>query len=241
MQKGNEASLAKPKYQQVKDIQEFIQTVNGSIQTKSWSWGFEQEKIFQQQLVVYQHETQLKIAAQERETALRLPELHKILDNWSLRLYPSQILDHNSHEPIPLLIFFAPPMQEEQVNNVVEGIPEIELMLAEGLREFLNKHYSLHSQVRPTEFLAEAWDKRFHSESSIKALFGMLKSEPTLILESELDGNYLNLRIAYWGFGQENYYYKTIYRLPYREILYEAAKLRALEWKKIRDELVALG
>ena len=67
--------------QQVKDIQEFIETVNGSIQTTSWSWEFEQEKIFQQQLVVYHRETQLKIAAQERETALRLPEIHKILDN----------------------------------------------------------------------------------------------------------------------------------------------------------------
>ncbi|MBD2304453.1 hypothetical protein H6G17_02810 [Chroococcidiopsis sp. FACHB-1243] len=111
-------------------------------------------------------------------------------------------------------------------------------MLAEGLRDFLNKHYSLHSPVRPTELLAGAWEsKRFHSESSIKALFGMLKSEPTLILESEVEGDYLNFRIAYWGFGQENYYYKTIYRLPYKQIVYESAKSGALEWENLKEKL----
>ncbi|MBD0388497.1 MAG: WD40 repeat domain-containing protein, partial [Nostoc sp. C3-bin3] len=136
-----------------------------------------------------------------------------------------------------------PQIHFDQFNdNKDEKTSQIELMLAEGLRNFLNKHYSLHSEVRPTELLAGAWDsKRFHSESSIKALFGMLKTEPILILESENDGDYLNFRIAYWGLGKDNYYYKTIARLPYREILKESAKRRALEWKKIRDELVALG
>jgi uncharacterized protein YjiK len=110
------------------------------------------------------------------------------------------------------------------------------------LREFLNQYYPLQSQVRPTEFLAGAWDsKRFHSESSIKALFGMLKTEPVLILESEVDGEYLNFRIGYWGIGQDNYYYKTISRLPYKEIVYQSAKNRAIEWKKVRDELISLG
>lgn len=133
-------------------------------------------------------------------------------------------------------------MQFDQLNNVAEEIPEVELKLAEGLREFLNQYYSLHSQVRPTEFLGGAWEsKRFHSESSIKTLFGMLKSEPSLILESEIDGDCLNFRIAYWGVGQENYYYKTISRLPYKDIVYNAAKARALEWRKIREALLAIG
>lgn len=160
--------------------------MNGSTQTTSWLWEFEQEKALQQQLAVYYCQTQLQLAARERETALKLLETNKILDNWHLRLYPSQILAHNSHGRILLRIFLTPPnVQFDKLDNVAEGIPEIELSLSEGLREFLNKNYSLHSQVRPTEFLAGAWEsKRFHSESSIKALFGMLKSEPTLILES---------------------------------------------------------
>ena len=236
--------LAVSKYEPIEAIPEFLKLINPSNQKSSYVEDFEQERIFQQQLVADNHETRLRIAAQERETALKLPEVNKILDSWPLRLYPSQILEHTNYGRTPLKIFIAPPQVhfDQFDNNRDEKISQIELMLAEGLRDFLNKHYSLHSQVRPTELLAGAWDsKRFHSESSIKALFGMLKTEPTLILESENDGDYLNFRIAYWGLGQGNYYYKTIARLPYRQILEESAKRRALEWKKIRDELVALG
>jgi WD40 repeat protein len=62
-----------------------------------------------------------------------------------------------------------------------------------------------------------------------------------LILESEIDGSELHFHIAYWGLGQENYYYKSIKKLPYQEIVKDSAKTRALAWKKIRDQLLALG
>ncbi|MBD2388799.1 WD40 repeat domain-containing protein [Cylindrospermum sp. FACHB-282] len=244
VQKRTAASLTTNNYLFPKSIQEFIQSVNIITQTDSSIAEFSQQKCLQQQLAVYYNETQFKIAQQERETALNLPEVHKIMDSWPLRLYPSQILEsHTSNGRIPLKIFLAPPrVQFDQFENRTEGFAEIEPRLAEGIRNFINKHYSLHNPDRPTEFLAGAWDsKRFHSESSIKALFCSLKTEPVLILESENDGDYLNFRIAYWGLGQENYYYQTIARLPYREIVEDFAKNRALEWKKVRDELVNLG
>ncbi|MFH7031014.1 MAG: WD40 repeat domain-containing protein [Heteroscytonema crispum UTEX LB 1556] len=232
------------KFQPPKAIQEFIKSINQSSKAENSGKKFEQEKLLQQELAVYHRTTQLQIATSERETALKLPEVHKILDSWPLRLYPSQILEsHTSNTRAPLKIFLAPPqVQFDKFDSRNEGISEIELMLAEGLREFLNQYYPLQSQVRPTEFLAGAWDsKRFHSESSIKALFGMLKTEPILILESEVDGEYLNFRIGYWGIGQENYYYKTISRLSYKEIVYQSVKNRAFQWKKVRDELISLG
>ncbi|MGI2907304.1 WD40 repeat domain-containing protein [Tolypothrix sp. VBCCA 56010] len=244
VQKRSQDSLALSKYQPIQAIPELLKAVNTSVQKSSDVEDFEQERIFQQQLVADNHEMRLRIAQEERETTLKLPEVNKILDSWPLRLYPSQILEHSNYGCTPLKIFIAPPQVhfDQFDDKRDEGISQIELMLAEGLRDFLNKHYSLHSQVRPTELLAGAWDsKRFHSESSIKALFRMLKTEPILILESENDGDYLNFRIAYWGLGQGNYYYKTVARLPYRKILEESAKRRALEWKQIRDELVRLG
>ncbi|BAZ29798.1 WD-40 repeat-protein [Cylindrospermum sp. NIES-4074] len=244
IQKHTAANLDGANYQFPKVIQEVIENVN--IVTQNWSNAeeFTQEKYRQQQLAIYHNEIKLKIAQQQRETALQLPEVNKILDSWPLRLYPSQILEsHASSERIPLKIFIAPPqVQFDKSVQRNEGFSAIELVLAEGLREFVNQHYSLHDPVRPTEFLAGAWDsKRFHSESSIKSLFGTLKTQPSLILESENDGDYLNFRIAYWGLGQDKYYYQTISRLPYRQILEESAKSRALEWKKLRDELIALG
>jgi WD domain, G-beta repeat len=232
------------KYQSPKIVQEFVKSINQLSKAEKSGKKFEQEKLLQQELAVYHRTTQLQIATQERETILKLPEVHKILDSWPLRLYPSQILEsHTINARAPLKIFLAPPQVHfDKFESKNDDISEIELMLAEGLREFLNQYYPLQSQVRPTEFLAGAWDsKRFHSESSIKALFGMLKTEPVLILESEVDGEYLNFRIGYWGIGQENYYYKTISRLPYKEIVYQSAKNRALEWKKVRTELISLG
>jgi WD40 repeat protein len=250
VQQHQAASGRKIKNKSLSEITTFLHTVKDLIPQpdleaeKTELGEFEQEKILQQQLAVFHRQTQLEIADRERETILKLPEIHKILDNWCLRLFPSQILDsHDKSQRKPLRIFIAPPQiqfdrfQHKDAENI-----DIELTLAEGLREFLQQNYSLHHPDRPTEFLAGAWDsKRFHSESSIKSLFGMLKSEPTLILESEVDGDHLNFRIAYWGFGQNNYYYKTVFHLPYKEIVYEFARTRALEWKQIKSQLLLLG
>lgn len=244
IQKQTEDSLNTTTYPVPQVIIEGIQSVNSLVSQQISALSAESEKRQQQKFLVYQYETQLKIAQQQRETALQLPEVHKIAENWPLRLSPSQILEsHKTNGRTPLKIFLAPPaVKFDKFDSHNEEIPEFELMLAEGLRQFINQHYSLHCPFRPTEFLAGAWDsKRFHSESSIKALFGTLKTEPILILESENEGNSLNFRIAYWGLGQGNYFYKTISRLPYKQILEESAKSRALAWKKIRDELLALG
>jgi WD40 repeat protein len=224
-------------------IQKLVKNVSFP-QNKEDISSWEREKTFQQQLAVYQRETQLQVATTVRETSLQLPEVSQIWETWPLKLYPSQILNSAAgYQRQPLKIFLAPPqIQFDKLADSYGEIGQIELKLAEGLREFLHKHYSLHCPLRPTELLAGAWDsKRFHSESSIKALFGMLHTEPILILESEQDGDYLNFRVAYWGLGQENYYYKTIFRLPYQEILNESAKCRALAWKKVRDELLFIG
>ncbi|MBE9208686.1 WD40 repeat domain-containing protein [Nostoc sp. LEGE 06077] len=244
VQKRTAEGLNTTNYQLPQVIEEIIEFVNITTNSKTSEDEFHQEKLWQQQLAVYQRETQLQIAQQQRDTSLQLPEVNKVLDSWPLRLYPSQILEsRNNHKNIPLKIFLAPPqIKFDQFDCQPEEVSEVERILAEGIREFINTNYSLHHPIRPTEFLAGAWDsKRFHSESSIKALFSLLKTEPILILESDHDGDYLNFRIAYWGLGQENYFYKTISRLPYKEILQEFAKSRAVEWKKIRDELVTLG
>jgi WD40 repeat protein len=209
------------------------------------TWRFEQEKSFQQQLAAYNRETQLSIASYQRETALQLPESHKILDNWPLRLFPSQLLSSScSDRRIPLRIFISPPqVQFARLSEVAQNLPEIEQNLAHSLGDFLSQYYPLNSQERPTEFLAGAWEsKRFHREASIKALFEQLQSEPTLILESEIIGDDLNFRMAYWGLGQQNYCYQTIIsRLDYRNILYNSAKKRALKWRETANRLLACG
>ncbi len=235
--------------QQQREIQEFIQSVNLAINQGNLNfqrWRFEQETALQRELAKANRELQLTLAQYQRETALLLPEIHKILDNWPLNLAPSQILNsHHNSGLIPLRVFISPPdVDFDRFNHAPnQNFPKLEKKLAEGLGQVLNQHYQLNSSVRPTELLDGAWEsKRFRGGASIKALFGMLKSEPTLILESEVDGDHLNLRVAYWGFGQNNYCYERIIsRLPYRDILYESAKNRAIKWQETRQKLLVAG
>ncbi len=206
---------------------------------------WEQDKSLQQHFFAQQQQNLWQMVATAQPTTLRqLPEIHKNLEHWPLRLLPAQLQTASAADvPLPLRIFLIPPKVPFQG---FEGIgletQEIEQKLAQGLREFLSQNYSSHSQVRPTEFLGGAWQSRnFHGEASIKMLFEKLKEQPTLILESEIEGDYLNLRIAYWDLGQEKYCYETILRLSYRELLCESVIARALKWKDTRERLLALG
>jgi WD40 repeat protein len=245
VRKRKTGCISSQNLESVEAMQSLLQRVRELHQRESEAnLSFEQEKVLQRQRAEYQRDIQLKLATQQREITLQLPEIRKILDNWPLRLFPAQILESHPHQAIlPLKIFLAPPqLAIEPLSETTLGNATLELSLAEGIRQFLNEHYPLQSPIRPTEFLAGCWEsKRFHSESSIKSLYGFLKSEPTLILESELSGKFLIFRIAYWGFGQETYYYKTIAKLPYWEMLQASAKSRAQGWKEIRAQLLASG
>lgn len=242
-----EERLRQLKQQQAKEVPKFSPPIRSRLPQDSadlQKWRFEQEKSLQQQLAAYNRETQLNLASYQRETALQLPESHKILDNWPLKLFPSQLLTARERDRIPLQIFISPPrIQSVRLGEMAQALPEIEQNLAQSLGEFLSQNYPLSSQERPTEFLAGAWEsQRFHREASIKALFERLKSEPTLILESEIVGDYLNFRIAYWGLGQKTYCYQTIVsQFNYRDILYASAKSRALKWKETANQLLACG
>jgi WD40 repeat protein len=226
-------------------IQEFIQEFTSNLDLTNWNAqeSFDEERILKQQLAAQQYQTISKLADRIQETTLKLPELQKTLENWPLRLFPEQILESRSHQdPIPLRIFLAFPNISCTSDECCLAKQEIEPILSQGLREFLSQNYSLHSQISPTEFLGGAWsDRGFHGEASIKALFGILKSVPTLILETEIENNSLNFRMAYWGLQQEKYCYETIFKFSYKTFLEESAKARALKWKETQDKLLALG
>ena len=230
------------KEQQLGEIQDSLQKVISAIGLDDFDEF--QGSLPQQQLIAQQQELWQMVATAQQTTLRQLPEIHKNLEHWPLRLLPAQLQTASAADvPLPLRIFLIPPKVPFQG---FEGIgletQEIEQKLAQGLREFLSQNYSSHCQVRPTEFLGGAWQSHnFHGEASIKMLFEKLKEQPTLILESEIEGDYLNLRLAYWDLGQEKYCYETILRLSYRELLEESVIARALKWKDTRELLLALG
>ncbi len=243
-----QAELAKLNHERAKELQEFIQRVQIALSEKNLDfqrWRWEEEKALQLQVQELNHELQRSLAAYQKETSLKLIEEQKRLENSPIWLVASDLLNSQPNQDVtPLRIFFAPPkIQFERLEKAAgagKEFPDIELTLAEGLRQFL-RDYS--AQGRYLDFLAGAWvSKTFHSEASIKALFAALKSEPTLVLESEVDGDYLNFRVAYWSLNWPKYRYDpVISRLPYRDILYEAAKARARKWPETKAKLVAAG
>jgi WD40 repeat protein len=191
-----------------------------------------------------QAELILQLNQQIQENQIKRPELDKILEQWPLKLLPSQLIttkDRNSL--IPLKILIAPPQRlKQKFSSITIDNQEIEQIISQYLREFLNQNYSLYHQVKPTEFLGEAWqNKHYKSEASIKSIFDVLKSEPILILETELEGQDLVFRLAYWGALQKQYFYGTIFKLPYQEIIQASIKTRALKWRETRKKLLQLG
>ncbi len=113
--------------------------------------------------------------------------------------------------------------------------------MSQYLREFLGQNYSSQCSLRPTEFLGGAWNINFYGEASLKVLFGTLQTEPTLILETEIESNYLVFRLGYWGGQQKQYCYETLLKLPLSGLLETSIKARALRWQETKNKLLALG
>ncbi|MEZ4714024.1 MAG: hypothetical protein R3A44_42970 [Caldilineaceae bacterium] len=232
------------------EITQFVKSVDMTINQENLAfqrWRFVQEKALQQELAEYNRSTQLAIASYQRETALKAAEANKLFENWPLRIVPAQILNAYQGLPIaPLRIIIAPPVVEfDRYSNTdhQKSFPKIERRVAEALRQMLNQHYPLDDQTRPVELLDGAWDSsRYQGGASILSLYSMLQSEPVLVLQSEVDGEYLNFRVAYWGAGQTPHRYETILsQFPFQEIIYESAKARARAWQQLREDLLVEG
>ena len=236
--------------QENRKLQEFIKAVDMQIAKSNQefqAWLFQQQKQLQIELAQYNRETQYLNAVYQRETTLEIKEL----DNWPIKNYSWQILQsHQGRDPIPVQIILAPPEIDfdrfEHLNKTsTSTFPKVEKRLSQHLRNFLEKHYPLENQQRPTELIDHTWDSnRFAGGSAVKTIFSRLKSEPILLIESEVDGDLINIKVAYWSGGQEiSPFYKTIIsQLHYPKVLYEFAIQRALDWEtNVKGKLLARG
>ena len=245
-----QTKIVKYQCQENPELQEFIKAVDMQIAKSNQefqAWLFQQQKQLQIELAQYNRETQYLNAVYQRETTLEIKEL----DNWPLKNYSWQILQyHQGRDPIPVQIILAPPEIDfdrfEHLNKTsTSTFPKVEKRLSQHLRNFLEKHYPLENQQRPTELIDHTWDSnRFAGGSAVKTIFSRLKSEPILLIESEVDGNLINIKVAYWSGGQEiSPFYKTIIsQLHYPKFVYEFAIQRALHWEtNVKQKLLARG
>ncbi|OQW92335.1 MAG: hypothetical protein BWK78_02005 [Thiotrichaceae bacterium IS1] len=215
----------------------------------------QREQMLQLHLSELNYQRQLEIANVHRNAQLALPETQKLFENWPLRIVPEQILSAYQNRNVPpLRVFLSPPSVDfDKFINPNPAIvqsatpanfPKIERRLANALHDVFNTHYSQDSTIRPMELLDGAWDSsRYCGGASLLALFSKLQSTPVLILDTEVVADNLTLWVSYWGIGQTSYKrQKVLSNLPYRDILDEFAKSRALKWKRdVKDVLLAKG
>lgn len=209
---------------------------------------FEATRAFQRELVQIEYQQQLQLVGYERQTALGVEEFKRILDNFPWRTSPSVLLNTyrdygRAGRPLPLLVIIAPPSIDSDTSpSLVNTLPMIERSLAEEIRQFLHKY---SRRRRAVKFLSGVWDsKRLHSEAAIENLFSLLKPIPVLIIESEADQRFLNMRAYFWGLQGEDLSPASkpiLSKFPYRDILNEFAKEDALRWRAEKDKFTQAG
>ena len=176
----------------------------------------------------------------DRESArLRIQEEKKLSQSpiWESA---KSILSSDLNTPVPHLhIFLSPPNLKYDIqvspdrNNI--SIPEMEQYLNGQLRDFFGE-YSKHQ--RPINYIgASAWmSKVFRGEAAARSIFDSLKSEPTIIIESSVEGEEIEINFAYWGLGYTYPAYFTGARFSWRELLFDFVKKRTLEWFDRREQ-----
>lgn len=219
---------------QADQIQTFIQWAEEVKRQASDGWRLQLEKALQLELLQRHQLLQRELVTAQRQALLRSETQKKLQP---IGLVAANIFDaHDDSAIIPLRVFWVPPQLQLERAATAQGL-NIELTLAESLRQFFRK-YSIAD--RPIDFLSGAWISQPHSEARVKSLFNDLRLEPTLMLESEANGDFLNFRLACWGWSKYRYE-PVISRLPYREILNQSAKARAEKWLETREKLIAAG
>ncbi|HEY9705247.1 MAG TPA: hypothetical protein V6C58_22605, partial [Allocoleopsis sp.] len=122
------------------------------------------------------------------------------------------------------------------------GFHKIETKLTDNLRDFLDQNYSLSGSVRPTKFLGGTWEtKRLHAEGAMEILHYTHKSVPTVVIESKVDGDTINIYLGFWDSMYITYKYKKVMSIPWQDVLYPLARENAKKWREARNKLLELG
>jgi len=192
------------------------------------------------------HEFYFLIAFVQANISLRLEDYRRILNNYPWRLDPVVILEeynkycYGDRKIPPLIIISSPEIEYDNFPKPASGLPRMAKNIEENLRLFLNKHYHKSSQTRPTDLAGGAWDTNtMRSETAVKLLSYLLKSIPVIILDSEIDGDKLNFRIACWDIGKDYSYEPIISSFCYKGFLYGIAKESAQQWEQQKQELLS--
>ena len=201
----------------------------------------------EQRLEEYRRETQLILSRIQLSTAIELTDDKEIRDTFPLKTPARVILDaykiyQENYRNIPLLVIISPPALEfEKFPNAAQGFSKIEVSLTDQVQEFC-KYYPLTSQERPVRYQGADWEsKSSHGKIAVDILHHVLKSIPTVVLESKVDGDLLRIYLAGWDMLEKVPHYEKVLTVPWKEVLYPIARKYAQEWREYRMKLLEKG
>jgi WD40 repeat protein len=201
----------------------------------------------EQRLEEYRRETQLTLSRVQLLTAIELADDQAIRDTFPLKTPAIVILDaykiyQENYRNIPLLVIISPPVLEfEKFPNASQGFSKIEDSLTDQVQEFC-KYYPLTSQERPVRYQGADWEsKSSHGKIAVDILHHVLKSIPTVVLESKVDGDLLRIYLAGWDMLEKVPHYEKVLTVPWKEVLYPIARKYAQEWREYRMKLLEKG
>ena len=201
----------------------------------------------EEKLEQYRRETHLILSRAQLLTALTLADDKEIRESFPLKTPARVILDayqsyQENMKQIPLLVVISPPaLQFEKFPHVAQGFARVENRLIDEIQEFC-KHYSLNNQERPVRYQGADWESKYsHGKTAIDTLHHVLKSVPTVVLESKFDGDLLRVYLAGWDMMQEVPNYEKVLTIPWKEVLYPIARKYAEEWREYRMKLLEKG
>jgi formylglycine-generating enzyme required for sulfatase activity/Tfp pilus assembly protein PilF len=183
-----------------------------------------------------------EIAVYNRETSINSIREQRRQDNSPILGVAEDLIEHaNFQLPMqPLRVFLSPPILTYDPAQNNKGFPLTEETLESYLRSFLEKY---SQSGRLIDLQGGAWKSNlFRAEMAANTLFMRLKSIPILILDSTAPDQNFQLRFGFSsGNGNQPRYQSAISELPWREILYNFAKIRAVQWQEKRQKYIDSG
>jgi formylglycine-generating enzyme required for sulfatase activity len=183
-----------------------------------------------------------KIAIYHRQTVINTIQEEKRQAYSPILMVAEDIINQAnfSEVPQPLRVFFAPPTLSHERQQNSSEFPISEETLENYLRSFWEKYTE---SGRTIDFLGGAWKSNLlRGETATNSLFVKLQAIPTLILDAIAPENNFQLRYSFWPGNSLSFRYQSpINYLPWRELLYNFAKQRSINWQANIEQRRANG
>ena len=171
----------------------------------------------------------------------------RLLDSKPCLLEPITIMNQyepyrNGDRPVPPFVIVSPPDVnfERFGGNPNPLLGKMSNSLEEEVRVFLDKY---NEPQHPVRYIAKLWDtKRMASDTAATIMHDLFCTIPTIILESETEGDFLNFRTFFWEMGEQNYRSSTVLsQFSMAEFLFDIQRDRAREWEENKAKLEDAG